>query len=439
MADRPVIIGGGPAGQAAAIALSRHGVETLVIDEQPRAGGQILRQPPPAFRVANWLGGGAYHALKAQLATFEDAVGCEWRGGASVIGLARGDDGWNVTLDDGQHVRTRHVLVATGCQDLAVPLPGWTLPGVMSAGAIQAFVKSQQLVPGRRFVLAGTHPLQLVVAAQIVAGGGTVASLCFAQPRARFAALLATPVATLRRAHDLAAALSAYATLIRAGVPVRFGCALNAINGDTKVDRVITSHGAIECDTVGLCYGFVPQSALPRMAGAAMRAAGPTGGFATIADEWQRSSLPGLYVAGETTGVTGAAAAMAEGAIAGVGIARALGHDAADPRTTRRALAGHRRFAASLDAVADPRDHFPPANRDTIICRCEDVTLTMIQSVGQGSANAVKLASRCGMGRCQGRNCEPTLLRILADPADPGFTARFPARPVPIGSLADPA
>jgi D-hydroxyproline dehydrogenase subunit alpha len=211
-----IIIGGGPAGQAAALALARHGVESLIPDKQPRPGGQILRQPPSGFRVANWLPGAGYRALKAQLAAFEGDPRCEWRGGVSVVGLAREGDGWEVTLDTGERLAAAHVVVAAGCQDLAVPLPGWTLPGAMAAGAIQAFVKSQQIVPGRRFVLAGTHPLQLVIAAQIVAGGGEVAALCFAQPRARFAAMLSAPLNALRRAPDLAAAAAAWRTLRRA-------------------------------------------------------------------------------------------------------------------------------------------------------------------------------------------------------------------------------
>ncbi|WP_448502843.1 FAD-dependent oxidoreductase [Sphingomonas sp.] len=437
MADPVIVIGGGPAGQAAAIALASHDIGSLILDEQPRPGGQILRQPPAGFTVARWLPGASYRALKAQLAAFEGSPRCGWRGAVSVVGLAREGDGWSVTLDTGERLAAAHVVVAAGCQDLAVPLPGWTLPGAMAAGAIQAFVKSQQIVPGRRFVLAGTHPLQLVIAAQIVAGGGEVAALCFAQPRARFAAMLSAPLAALRRAPDLAAAAAAWRTLRRARVPIRFATRLEAIEGQHAVTGVRTGTGSIACDTVGLCYGFVPQSALPRMVGAAMRAGGPAGGFATIADDWQQSSLPGLYVAGETTGVAGAAAAMAEGAIAGAAIARALGHAVPDPRGARRALAHHRRFARLLDHIADPRDFFPALAPDTVVCRCEDVTLAAIDAARPGSASSVKLASRCGMGLCQGRNCEPSLLRLLDDPRDPGFTARFPARPVPIGALAD--
>ena len=443
------IIGGGPAGQAAALALDGHGFRIAVIDEQPRPGGQILRQPPREFYVSGWMRGRAYSALRKQLQCFENAAGVEWLGGQSVVGLARGADAhFSLSLAGTgglAAVKARHVLIATGCQDLAVPLPGWTLPGVYAAGGIQAFVKSQYFIPGERIVLAGTHPLQLLIAAQIVAAGGTVAAVLFAQPRSVMARLLASnPVAAARQGSALLTSASAMATLRKHGVPVRYDTGIREVLGTRRVTGMRCDEGEIACDTLGLCYGFVPQSALPRMAGAAMRTAGPAGGWAAVADAWMRSSVPGLYVAGETTGVAGAAAAMSAGTIAGTGIALDLGlvtRDEADRQVAkvRRDHERHLRFAALLDRIADPRDYFPTIGAETLVCRCEDVSLQALQPLFDGrSANAVKLVSRCGMGVCQGRNCEPTLLRLLDRPEDTGFTARFPARPVMLGDLAGP-
>ena len=439
------IVGGGPAGQAAAIALEGHGLSIAVIDEQMHPGGQILRLPPASFTVANWLADRSYTPLKRQLDRFGQLQDVSWLGGHSVIGLqagsivAGGPDGMRTITAD-------HILIAAGCQDLAVPLPGWTLPGVYAAGGIQAFIKSQQLLAGKRVLLAGTHPLQLIIAAQIVAAGGTVAEVLFAQPRARmFAAFAARPLVASRRPSDLFAAGAAMAALARAGTPIRYGVGVSALTGRDHVSGAMTSAGDVECDAVGLCYGFVPQSALPRMAGARMVAAGPAGGWACTHDDWMRTSVPGLYAAGETVGVAGAAAAAAGGELAGLGIALDLGLVDADTaqraaRTPRRRLARHRAFASLLDAAGDPRAFFPVPDNETIICRCEDVefgTLTEGLLAG-GSANAVKLATRCGMGACQGRSCEPTLLRMIAAAGrydDTGFTARFPARPIPIADI----
>jgi len=443
-----VIVGGGPAGQAAAIALAGHSLSIAVIDEQMRPGGQILRQPPAGFTVANWLADRSYAPLKDQLDRFGQLENVSWLGGHSAIGLqagsivASGPDGMRTIAAD-------RILIAAGCQDLAVPLPGWTLPGVYAAGGIQAFTKSQQLLAGRRVLLAGTHPLQLIIAAQIVAAGGTVAAVLFAQPRAAMVRALARhPLTALGRLSDLFTARAAMATLARSGTPVRYDVSLSALTGRDRVSGATTSAGDLQCDAAGLCYGFVPQSALPRMAGARMVAAGPAGGWACVHDDWMRTSVPGLYAAGETVGVAGAAAAAAGGELAGLGIALDLGlldtkaaHRSA--QGARRQLARHRAFASLLDTAADPRAFFPTPDSGTIVCRCEDIEHGILsERVSAGdSANAVKLATRCGMGVCQGRNCEPTLLRMISaarGPNDAGFTARFPARPLAIADLLAP-
>lgn len=443
------IVGGGPAGQAAALRLSGLGLCVAVVDEQPRPGGQILRQPPATFAVRGWMQGRGYAALREQLCRFEGVPPETWFGGRSVVNAVSEDAGsFTLTLagiSGLESITSARLLLATGCQDLAVPVAGWTLPGVYAAGGLQAFLKSQRIVPGERVLFAGTHPLQLVIAAQLAAAGGRVAGVLFAQPMARMAGQVArSPRTAIAHAPLLAEAASALRLLRRHDVPVRFGTALNRIVGTDMVEAVETTSGRFECDTVGLCFGFVPQSALPRMLGARMRPAGRAGGWAAIHDEMMAASLPGLFVAGETTGVAGAPAAMIEGELAAIGIACDLGRLAvaeaeklSAPLRQRRA--GMLRFAALLDRIADPRPWFPPLDPETSICRCEEVPLSAVAPLlGTRSANAIKLETRCGMGSCQGRNCEPTLLRLLGHADDPGFTARFPARPATIADLVTP-
>ncbi len=448
------IVGAGPAGQAAALRLAGMGASVAVVDEQPRPGGQILRQPPTDFAVRGWMEGGSYAGLRAQLERFEGDGDIAWRGGRSVLGVSQrpagdGELGFALTLSSAEgvgRITARRLLIATGCQDLAVPLPGWTLPGVYAAGGLQAFLKSQRIIPGDRVILAGTHPLQLVIAAQIVEAGGSVVAVLFAQPRARMITTMASaPLVALGHAGNMLMAAAAMRTLMRHRVPVQFDSPVERILGEDRVEGLIAGGRRWDGDTVGLCFGFVPQSTLPRMIGADMRRAGPSGGWATTHDRWMRSTVPGLFVAGETTGVAGAPAAMAAGEVAGIGIAYDLGmidetsaeRHAAAPRSIRE---DYLRFARLLDRLSDPRPWFPALDADTLVCRCEDVPLSHITPlVGDRSANAIKLATRCGMGPCQGRNCEPTLLRLLDDPADPGFAARFPARPATIADLAGPA
>ncbi len=458
------IVGGGPAGQAAAEQAIAAGLSVIMLDEQARMGGQILRQPPLGMTVPHWLEGRGYRRLKRQLARTEALPGVEWCGRMSVAGVLPGDEGFTllaVPTDGGagRRIGARRLLVAAGCYDLPVPLPGWTLPGVMSAGAIQAFVKSQRLIPGDRSVLAGTHPLQLVLADQIVAAGGTVEALLFAQSFGSMARVLAGRAGTaLRHWPSLAEAAASYLRLKCAGVPIRFGCTVLRIEGKTEVEAawVGAPNGnadtMLACDRVGLCFGFLPQADLPRSMGAAVRWIASTGGWATVADAWQRSDRPGLYVAGETTGVAGAPAALEEGLIAGVAIARDAGRITAaqadrSVRSARRRLERLRRFAILLDDIANPSALLSRlADDDTVICRCEDVTRgqlrnAVVGTIAPSTASAVKLVTRAGMGLCQGRGCEAPVLRLLAEGSgmDPGtiggFTPRFPVRPVPVGSI----
>jgi thioredoxin reductase len=456
-----IIVGGGPAGIAAANLLSGRGLSIAVIDEQQRPGGQIARQPPAAFRVRNWLQGQTYRPIKSALARFAAADDIAWHGGRSVIDLQQTADGFRLVVSDPtgiEEYRTRHVLLATGCYDLPVPRSGWTLPGTMSAGGIQTLLKGQQLLPAGPLVLAGTHPLMILVAEQVVAAGGTIAMLAFQQSlTAMIRALWAAPVTTLRNLPLLAGVLVSLATLRRKRVPLRFGLSLVGIEGHEAVAaaRFIGGNGQCEtiaCTTVGLCYGFIPQSDLSRRVGADVRWAPPAGGWATRHDAWMRSSIPGLYVAGETAGVGGASSALIEGNLAVLGLLQDIGGlDARDALRAARPLwrrqRSRRRFAALLAAIGDPElalaQTLPP---DTILCRCEDVAVGQAdEAIARGgSANAIKLETRIGMGLCQARSCEHMLLRRIArhngtPVADvTGFTVRFPIRPVRIGDLARP-
>ena len=152
-------------------------------DGKPGRGGTILRQPPSTLGGRDWLPGATYDDLKAQLHRGEALNGLDWRGGVSVLGLFRQPDRFDLlaTNRNGRlTIQARRVLVAAGCYDMPTAFPGWTLPGVMSAGGVQAFLKSQQVLPGKRFVLAGTHPLQLLVAYQLRKAGSDVAGVLFA-------------------------------------------------------------------------------------------------------------------------------------------------------------------------------------------------------------------------------------------------------------------
>jgi thioredoxin reductase len=460
------IVGGGPAGQAAADRLIAAGLTICMIDEQQRPGGQILRQPPLGHRVAGWMASRLYRTLKAQLHRIEGSSALDFIGGTSVLGLWREACGFRLSLGGQRtgHITAHRVLVAAGCYDMPVPLPGWTLPGVMSAGGLQTLLKGQQIVPGQAIILFGTHPLMLVLAQQLVEAGATVRAVLFAQPLADLLRVMPRhALAALRHAEPLLAALHSWRALRRAGVPLRFGTRVErlvsadgALAGADIVDRGATSR--IDGDIAAMCFGFLPQSDLPRTAGADIGWSDPTGGWETIHDPAMRTSVPCLYVAGETSGVTGADAALVEGALAGLTIATDAGRLspiaadrlAAPLRHQRARLQG---FIELLRAVADPRAYLPAITPDTLVCRCEDVSAATLDAaiadaVALGApvgASAVKLRCRAGMGLCQGRSCERSVMQRIAAATGaplatmPGFRPRYPARPMPIADLIDPA
>src|SRR5688500_12917238 len=271
-----VIVGAGPAGLGAAAVLREHGLDVTLIDEQPRAGGQILRQPPRTFTVERWLSAKLYDRVKAALHAMNERTDVDWRMSSSVLGILRpspyraggrraGHALWIQGPAGCYFMHAKAVLVAAGCYERPLAFPGWTLPGVMGAGAIQGFVKSQQFVPGNRFLLVGSHPLQLVVADQLLGAGAEVAAVVFTQHRQRALAALAHPLVLLRNSQQFLETARILRRLRRARVPVIFGASIQRVEGASSVERatlaMLHADGSldggrtqvIECDRVGVC------------------------------------------------------------------------------------------------------------------------------------------------------------------------------------------
>lgn len=472
-----VIVGAGPAGLGAAAVLREHGVEVTLLDEQPRAGGQILRQPPRTFAVERWLPARLYDRVKGALRAVDERTDIDWRLSSSVLGILRpspyrtrehraGHQLWIQGPSGCYFLHARTVLVAAGCYERPLAFPGWTLPGVMGAGAIQGFVKSQQLVPGNRFVLAGSHPLQLVVADQLLSAGADVAAVVFTQRMERALAALAHPRVLVQSSRQFLETAHILRRLRRARVPVTFGASILHVEGTHSVERatiaMLRADGTIDnertsvidCDRVGVCHGFLASSELPRQAGARVHWHEHEGGWLVDHDEWFESSVGNLFVAGEVTGVAGADAALEKGRIAAAGILRALGRIDAQQAAqlvgpVRRRLAGIERFARVLHELARPPQHLADATMtaEAILCRCESIQRSeferqLRENPHVVSSDAAKLLTRVGMGLCQGRMCGDNAARTLAQMrglsvADVGpFQAQAPVKPVLLGILA---
>lgn len=376
-------------------------------------------------------------------------------------------------------VRARRLVIATGGYDRQLPIPGWDLPGVMAAGGIQGFAKQNGMLPGSRFVIAGTGPFLLPVAANVTDLGGSVAavlessSLTSWLPHAHRAA--GVPAKALEGAE--------YAwTFLRHRIPYRTRTVITEILGDDRVEAVATARidrlGAVipgteatleNIDAVGLGWGFTPQLELPVALGARTRV-DVDGSLIAVVDETQLSSVPGLYLAGEVTGVGGAVLAVAEGRLAGAQAAadvtgtpaadRTADHSrtaehprAVDMTATRRTITRHRAFAEAMHrAHPVPPGWTDRLTPETIVCRCEEVPAATIAearaALEADDARAQKNMTRAGMGWCQGRECGFAVTCLAAgtpDRADSSSVHAFltqtmkrpVAQPVPLSTFFD--
>jgi NADPH-dependent 2,4-dienoyl-CoA reductase/sulfur reductase-like enzyme len=465
------IVGGGPAGLSAAIVAGQCGLDVRLLDEQPRLGGQIYRQPPVGFRVDGWLTGRLYRRGKALLERAERLPSLHHVSEATVWGLfpaeSKAEGSRHRVLFERAGVacglNARHVLLATGCYEMPVPFPGWQRPGVMSAGGIQTLLKSQRVAAGRNIVLAGSHPLLLVAADQLLAAGVRVAAIVFTQSGRTLMRMLASPAPLLAALPQLLYAAHCLNRIRRARVPVLLGHAVAEALGTDAVEAVRVSPSdfrgesrMIPCDAVGMCYGFLASSELARQAGAQSNWESGSG-WVVASDEFLRTSVPNLSVAGELIGVAGAEAAALSGEIAALGISSDAGALAASEASARsgaprRRLRTLRRFAAALAGLTGPSSSLLSrlATPTTLLCRCEEVTVGALGEAlrdesAAASASSVKLLTRVGMGLCQGRMCELAVRRLIGEYRDcpleqiPGYEPRPPVKPIALGALATQA
>ena len=470
MADRPhlAVIGAGPAGLAAAVAAAAHGARVTLLDSAARAGGQFYRQPAAELRAARpqalhhrwrtWqrLGDALAHHVEAGRVThltdhhiwFVERRSDQGEGGAD-RGGPRHSFTVHALLGPEQEVpvevRADAVLLATGGYEKVLPFPGWTLPGVLTAGGAQAMLKGSLAVPGRTAVVAGTGPLLLPVATGLAAAGVEVAALVEA----------ADPKAFLRRPRVLAAqpgkvveGAQYAARLLRHRVKLLTRHTVVEAHGDERLEAVSVAaldtdgrvrpgtERRIACDTLAVGHGMLPHTDLAETLGCRLE------GLHVHVDDEQRTDVPGVWAAGETTGIGGADLALAEGHIAGRSAAARLAGAVPDPRgwaTAAKSRSGMREFTAALDTVyAPPACWTDLVTDDTVVCRCEEVTAGAVREavagLGAGDVRTVKLLTRAGMGWCQGRMCGPAVAGLAGCGLTP---SRRPfARPVPLGVLA---
>lgn len=451
------IVGGGPAGLAAATVAAELGIETVLIDEQETPGGQIYRsierRTSPDDCITPILGadyrsglelveafrrsGAAYAPTSAVWQVLPNGtVGITQRGEASLL-------------------RCRRVILATGAMERPVPVPGWTLPGVMGAGAAQTLLKASGIVPSEAAVVAGCGPLALLVAAQLLLANAPLKTVLLTTPRMLPPeALLKLPRA-LPLYKDILKGLSWMRRLKAAGVALHHGVSNVEAKGAEKLERVLfVANGkrqSIPASVLLLHDGVVPNVQLSRSAGVRHTWDEAQLAWHPEVDEWGATNQERIAIAGDGQRILGAKAAASLGRLAAFDAARRLGRISTEDRDARakvqRKLLAHVACIRPFLELAFPPTLVKPLPEgDTIVCRCEEISASSLRdSIRDGLAtpDQIKSLTRCGMGPCQGRMCGTTVGRIIA--AELGkpveeiglYRSRIPVKPLTLGALAD--
>jgi thioredoxin reductase len=449
------VIGSGPAGIMAAYSAAQSGVDVTVIDENQLPGGQYYRQSPPEIKLPTSLKHAEADSLYAKLdhpkirtlnnqvvwGVFEDNL------------LALSDQNSTSLLP------VNKVVLACGAYERPLAFPGWTLPGVMGAGATMRMVKTQGLLPGKRVLLAGLGPLQLPLASVLLDLGVEV--VCIAEAANPFAKLGSLPP-MLGHPNRLIEAMGYFSTIQKHKTKFLFHHAIIRAEGDEQVERAtvaaLDSKGnplpgtekSFDVDCVCLGYGFLPLFQLPLAFGCELKYNHDLRWFIPIHQENMETTRPGIFVAGDVTDMGGAPVAAAEGTVAGLTAAYQLGalKEAVYQQQMRPALAElHRlnRLAKSLQQIyAFPEGLAFLADDNTTICRCEEVTLGKLKAAindGLDTLPQVKRLSRAGMGYCQGRICSvlvaPYINKMSGKPLNTilPFMVRPPIHPIPLEAI----
>jgi octopine oxidase subunit A len=443
------VVGAGPAGLAAATVCARAGLATVLFDEQPSPGGQIYRAVTTTPIKRNSVLGADYWT-GAEVAQKFLASGAHYVPGATVWNLTREREIGVSVAGAARIVTAERVILATGALERPFPIPGWTLPGVMTAGAGQILLKSSGLVPEGRTVIAGCGPLLWLIAWQYLEAGARIDTILETAGADRAGAWRHAPafVASPYFLKGLRLMLA-----VRRRVRVVSNVVELRADGRDRVEAVAfrTARGTeqrLPVDNLFLHQGIVPNVNLAMAAGVEHRWDDVQLCFSPVLDADGGTAVSGIAIAGDGAGIAGAEAAQARGMLAGIAAVRALrpGVEGLAPAAAVRArLARFTRGRGFLDTYYQPAAQFRRPARDTLVCRCEEVTAGQIVdtvALGCTGPNQMKAFLRCGMGPCQGRLCGLTVTELIAHARGVSaqevgcYRLRPPVKPITLAELA---
>jgi NADPH-dependent 2,4-dienoyl-CoA reductase/sulfur reductase-like enzyme len=449
-----IVVGAGPAGMAAAAMAAGLGLSAVVIDEQAGPGGQIYRNTgrsplaaPDVLGPDYPRGGDLARAMETAAVTVLSEATVWEVNRQRQIGLSHGGVS--------RMLSARHIVLATGAMERPCPIPGWTLPGVMTAGAGQLLLKSAALVPDVPVVIAGSGPLLFLVAWQYLQVGVEIAAVVETTPRGAYVRALPHLPRALGATEYLIKGLRYIRDLKRAGVRMIGGARNLAAVGGEKVEALSFDHGGsrrrIDCGLLLLHQGVVPNVQITRALGCAHDWDELQLCWRPHTDAWGNTEIDGIAVAGDGAGIAGAVAAEHRGRLAALEAAHRLGKLSESERDSqakkaRAGIARERRVRPFLDTLYRPSEEIRRPADGTIVCRCEEVTAGDVRrmvELGCLGPNQTKSYGRCGMGPCQGRLCGLTVSEIIAGErgvpvAEVGYyRIRPPIKPIVLGELAE--
>ncbi|WP_211466443.1 FAD/NAD(P)-dependent oxidoreductase [Collimonas silvisoli] len=452
---RVVIVGAGPAGVRCAEQFVKAGLRPTVIDEGRRDGGQIYRRQPENFKRP-------YSALYGTEAGRAESLHRSFDALRTAIDYLPETLAWNISegrihlLGGGRASSLAYdiLVLCTGATDRLMPVKGWQFAGTYSLGAAQVALKSQACSVGREVVFLGSGPLLYLVASQYVKAGAKVAAVLdtssFRQQLSALPKLMARP-ALLRKGMSLVAAIR------RAGVPVLNGVTPLEIIGDPNHGVQAISYrkangdiASLSCDAVAMGYHLRAETQLADLARCEFA-------FDQASRQWLpqaggdgRSSVPGVYLAGDGVRILGADGAENAGRLAALAALADCGHTVVDAELAalrKQQLAMERFRQGLLQAFPWPAQQAASLPDETIVCRCECITAGELRRVvcqmGAAEANRAKAFSRVGMGRCQGRYCGHAGAEVIAAAAGIPIAevgrlrAQAPVKPLPFNLVED--
>lgn len=457
------IIGAGPAGITAARSAAEAGVDVTIIDDNPLPGGQYYRQSPPEFKFSNPLdavsGRADASAILPKLA--HPKIRAIYN--TQVWGVF---DQRTLALADHQQsslIQSDRIILATGTYDRPLAFPGWTLPGILGAGATLRMIKTQWVLPGKRVLLAGLGPLQLALADALLKLGAKV--VCVAEAANPFDSWQQLPK-FLGHWDRLVEAYTYMAALRKHKVPLLYHHAIIEATGKDQVESakiarldqdgvpIPGTEKQLEVDAVCLGYGLLPSFQLAAALGCELRYDNHLRWYAPKHNANMETTQPGIFVAGDVTDISGSKVAILEGQIAGLTAAHQLGflNESALEKQLTPAFAKLKQLNRLADALQTIYAIRPGLSRlakdDTLLCRCEEVTCAQVkQAIAEGAndLHQVKLHTRSGMGYCQSRFCSVLIAPFIAEntgqplSAIQPFTIRPPILPIPLRVLASGA